>query len=81
MTGLHKPVRRVSGVKQYERGKSRPIVVSLEPPGLVGFRLFGTRRTYRLPVGMLFILAARAQADIQKARKAAKRKAKKASKK
>ena len=77
MTRLQKVVRRVTNVEQYELGKSRPIVVSVEPPGLLGFRLLGTRRTYRLPVGACFMLAVRAEADDKRRAKAAERKARK----
>ncbi|HOF17583.1 MAG TPA: hypothetical protein PK082_01640 [Phycisphaerae bacterium] len=63
MTTLKKPVSRETAARQFERGADRPIIVSIEPPGTLGFRLKGTRRTYRLPVATCFLLAVRSDSN------------------
>jgi len=50
MTALNKEISREAHATIREAGQDRPIVVSLKPPGLVGFRAKGCRRTYWLPV-------------------------------
>jgi hypothetical protein len=60
MTQLHKTIERETAATVFERSLERLIIVSLEPPGLLGFRLKGTRQTYRLPVQTCFWLAVRA---------------------
>lgn len=50
MTKLKKPVRRVSDEWVREQGKLRPIVVSVYPGDVIGFRLLGTRREERTTV-------------------------------
>lgn len=63
MTKLTKPVRRETDSTVYEQGKHRPVIVSLEPPGLITFRLKGTRRTYRLTVDGCYLLAVKAHLE------------------
>lgn len=75
MTHVTRKLARVSLAAIYSAGKTRAIVVELEPPGdLVGFRLKGTRTVYFLPVAECYRLAVRAEMD---RRKAEKRKARK----
>jgi hypothetical protein len=74
MTGLTKPVRRESQAHHYERGHNRPVIVILEPPDQIAFRLKGTKRVFRLPIGRCFMLAAQAYAQAEKARRAQDRK-------
>jgi hypothetical protein len=70
MTAVTRTVKRESPVAKYDRGKSRPVIVTLEPPGtLIGFRLKGTRKTYRIHVGDCFALAVRAHAEAERERK------------
>jgi hypothetical protein len=49
-TTLHKPIKRKTHERRYERGKSRAIVVTLYPAGYMGLRLEGTRREETLPI-------------------------------
>lgn len=60
MTTLNRKVRRESSASVFSRGRSRPVVVILEPPGiLLGLRLKGERRTYHLPLTWCFTEAVR----------------------
>jgi hypothetical protein len=59
MTDLKKTVSRVSTARIFERSKHRPVIIVLEPPARVGFRLQGTRRTYFLDADTLYMAAVR----------------------
>ena len=74
MTKLTKKVARESDAAVYERSKYRPIMVTVEPPDRISFRLKGTQRSYSLPIAMCFRIAVEAEVE---ARRALKRKAKK----
>lgn len=63
MTKLRKPVRRETGATIYERCKHRPVVVTLEPPSIIAFRLKGTRRTFRLTVDGCYTMAVKAAVE------------------
>ena len=63
MTALNKLVKREC---QRTSDRGRPVIVSLEPGDLLGFRLKGCRMTYRLTLGKCFLLAAQAHAQEQK---------------
>lgn len=64
MTKLSRQVRREC-CRTADRG--RPIIVSLEPGDVLGFRAKGTRTTYRLPVHHCYLMAAAAAAEAAKA--------------
>ena len=75
MTTLRRHLRRVSSAAVFSRGRYRPVVVILEPPGiLLGLRLKGERRTYHLPLAWCYTEAVRRTVA---AEKAANRKARK----
>jgi len=75
MTGLHRLYRRESSASVFSRGRYRPVVVILEPPGtLLGLRLKGERKTYYLPLAWCFCEAVRRTVA---AEKSAKRKTRK----
>ena len=77
MTKLTKKVARETGATVFER-KVRPVIVSFEPPDLIGFRLKGTRRTYFLPAGSCYYMAVKGTVAAERAAKlAAKKKGKK----
>ena len=60
MTTLRRHLRRVSSAAVFSRGRYRPVVVILEPPGtLLGLRLKGERRTYHLPLAWCYTEAVR----------------------
>lgn len=59
MTELNSKVRRVTTARRHEKSKTRLVVLSLEPPALVGVRLQGTRQTYRLDAESVYELAVR----------------------
>ena len=74
MTTLRRHLRRVSSAAVFSRGRYRPVVVILEPPGiLLGLRLKGEHKTYHLPLGWCYTEAVRRTVA---AERAAKRKAK-----
>lgn len=54
MTDLTKPIKRKTPETRYEKSQHRNIIVSVEPAGrdsaVIGFRLAGTRQTYRIGV-------------------------------
>jgi hypothetical protein len=72
MTDLKKKVSRVTTAQRFERGKRREIIVILEPPDLLGFRLKGQRRTEYLDAESCYCLAvkARVAAEAKEKRKA-----------
>ena len=49
----------------FERSVHRHVIVSVEPSGLVGFRLKGTRRTYHLPADAGYCTALKADVGAQ----------------
>jgi len=59
-TALKKPVRRESAGLIREAGKLRQIIVSMEPPYLLGFRAKGCRKTYYLTAETCYQLAVKA---------------------
>jgi hypothetical protein len=56
----------------YDRGRPRPIVVSLDPsrPSLIGLRLKGTRRVYWIAVDGAYKLAVRNAIAAERAERA-----------
>jgi hypothetical protein len=72
-------VRRETYDTRYERGKDRPIVVSIEAPNLLGFRLKGTRQTFYLTVEGCYMRAVQIKVAADKAEKAKARKLRRAS--
>ena len=69
MTDLKKPISRVQAGKVYEQSKYRPIVITLEPPSLLGFRAKGCRKTYYLDATACYTMAVRAHVIEQKKKK------------
>ena len=78
MTTLRRNLSRVSSAAVFSRGRYRPVVVVLEPPGtLLGLRLKGERKTYHLPLAWCFCEAVRRTVAAERAAKQqAKRKGK-----
>lgn len=71
MTDLTKPIKRKTPVETFDRGKYRPLVVTIEPAGhdnaVIGVRISGTRDTYRLGIQTILNMAIRKhQDDIQR---------------
>lgn len=73
MTIIRKTVKRETRMPVFERGE-RNVIVSIEPPGVVGFRLKGTRTTYTLPADRLWWIAMQADMAMKKREKAKARK-------
>lgn len=72
-----RPLIRETEVTKRSRNKSRAIIISIEQGGyLLGFRLKGERRTYRLPTDWCFVQAVDAHVTTEKAKRKAERKAK-----
>ncbi|MHA2279686.1 MAG: hypothetical protein ACXAC5_02165 [Promethearchaeota archaeon] len=80
MTKVKKPVRRETHGGVFSQGKLRPVIVSVEPPNVIGFRLKGTRRTYYLTAEGCYLKAVQAAIAAEKREKAKARKEKKAKK-
>lgn len=67
MTALTRKVRRESSASVFSRGRSRPVVVILEPPGtLLGLRLKGERKTYHLPLSWCYCEAVRRTVAVER---------------
>ncbi len=77
MTDLKRKVRRVTAGTVREVGKARAIVVSLEPPQLLGFRAKGCRRTYYLTAETCYLLAVRADVEARRKERKQRRRARK----
>lgn len=52
-----------TSVTVFERSQRRPVVVKVEPSGLIGFRLKGTRRTYELTADACYHAAVKAEVN------------------
>lgn len=61
MTDLTKTVARVTRKTVHEASRDRQIVVILEPPGQIGFRLKGTRKVFWLSVEGCYQAAVKAE--------------------
>jgi hypothetical protein len=59
MTDIKKVVRRVTIGRRRDRGKSRALVISIEPGDVVGVRMQGTRQTFRVSIEGVFEYAMR----------------------
>lgn len=60
-TKCHKPVYRETIGGIFSTGKTRPVIVSIEPPNVIGFRLKGMRKTFYLTAEGCFLQAVKAQ--------------------
>lgn len=76
-TKLNKPVSRESYASIHEAGKARPIVITISPPSLIGFRAKGTRRTYWLTANSCYMAAVKAHVEDERKRKAKEKREKK----
>ena len=77
MTDLKKPISRVSAGVVHESGKTRPIIVILEPPNIIKFRAKGCKRAYELTTEGCFRAAVEAHVRAEKRRKKKEKEAKK----
>jgi len=76
MTTVTRPVRRETLARQYSRGKVRPVLLTIEPPGvLLRLRLKGERRSVAIRVADVYAMACRAEAQAKKAARKAEREA------
>lgn len=76
MTMLRRKLTRETSATIFESGRHRGVMVSLEPPCLIGLRLKGTRRTFYLPVDRAYLTAGKAQHVAAEARKKSQRRKK-----
>lgn len=58
---LKKKIEFETTATVFERSKQRPVIVTVEPAGLVGFRLKGTQRTYYLTPDAGYAVAVKAE--------------------
>lgn len=63
---LKKSLEVETAASVFERSQERPIIMTVEPSGLVTFRLKKTRRTYSIPLAACFYAAVRAEVESQK---------------
>ena len=78
MTTLRRNLSRVSSASVFSRGRYRPVVIILEPPGtLLGLRLKGEHKTYHLPLAWCFCEAVRRTVAAERAAKRKTRKERK----
>ena len=73
MTRVKKKWSRETDSAVFEKGKNRQVIVTLEPGGVIGFRLKGTRKTYSLTTGRCHMMALKASI-LQEKREKSKRK-------
>lgn len=79
MTEVTRRVRRKTAARLYSRGKSREVILILDPPGtIITFRLAGEKRSVSLSVSVAYGLACRAEAEATRERKKQERKSRKA---
>lgn len=76
-TKCTRPIYRETFGGILERGKIRPVIVSVEPPNVIGFRLKGMRTTYYLTAEGCFMQAVKAKVAGDKREKAKAKKARK----
>ncbi len=57
MTRVKKKWSRETDCSVFERGRKRQVIVTLEPGGVIGFRLKGTRKTYCLTTARCHMMA------------------------
>lgn len=70
MIKASKPVTRETAATQFERSKRRPICVTIQPDGVLSFRLKGNRRSYSLDIEVCWAMAVKqAMKDEQKAKR------------
>lgn len=60
MTTLKRKLVRETSATIFELGRHRAVMVSLEPPCLIGLRLKGTRRTFYLTADKTYLAAVKA---------------------
>ena len=60
-TRLNKKLTRETSTSVHEAGADRPIIIELEPPNLLGFRLKRTKKTYYLTAEACYSLAVKAE--------------------
>ena len=69
MTTLKNPVSRETAGLVREAGKVRPVITTLKPPNLIGFRAKGCRKTYWLTTDACYSMAVKAELADQKRKK------------
>lgn len=61
MTLLTKKLKRESDCMVWERGRPRPIIVTLYPSGLIGFRAKGIKKEFYLTIETAYMCALKAE--------------------
>lgn len=75
MTKVKRIVRRETTSQGiFSRGKYRPVILIIEPPNLIGFRLKGERKTYYLTAEGCYSVAVKATLAFERREKAKARK-------
>lgn len=74
MTTLKRKLTRETTATIFELGRRRAVMVSLEPPCLIGLRLKGTHRTFYLSADKAYLAAVKAHIAIETRDKSKRRK-------
>lgn len=77
---LNKPVRRESNETVRDGSKTRALIITIYPDGLLGLRPKGTRREEFYPIEAVYSIAVKARVAAQRAEKNKIKKAKRGGK-
>ena len=82
MTMINHKLKREGCLSMFSKGKRRPIIIELSPPGdVIGLRLKGERTTYYLPIDWCYRTAVEARVrEVRRLKREAKNPPKSASK-
>jgi len=73
MTIVKKKVKRETIGTVFEKGKHRPVIVSIEPPNIISFRLKGMKTSYSLTTQALYMMALKAHLSSEQREKTRKK--------
>ncbi len=73
MTKIKTKVERETFGTIFSQGKEREVIVTLQPPNVIGFRLKGSQDTYYLTTEGCYMVAIQAEAASAKRARKAKR--------
>jgi hypothetical protein len=69
MTTLRHALKRETSATVFERSKSRPVIILVEPGGIISLRLKGNRKSYSLDLESLYDLAVKKALAAERAAK------------
>jgi hypothetical protein len=69
MTTLRRALKRETSATVFERSKRRPLIISIEPGGIISLRLKGNHKSYSLDLESLYDLAVKKSLAAERAAK------------